>query len=533
MKVENFFEELKTKYIKFIQEYWYVFNKDNIENFFSYEEIDFLLSEKYIFHLYKKIYVAISPTKTIDMLWNSEYKLGILSMITEDFEWDYFCNAQLSLAYYIRKIKWLSNSLIKIINLKRNTSLKLNWLWEIGTIKVNKIEKEQYDSIFVNRRYKLNIFSQEYLLKYLFEKNVYQKDIFQSKDIKIFLEQFNWNIDKIFKLIWKNKYILKNVFDFYKEHKIYNKKLVKIFINEWYTTKIDEEKYNKENNTRDKSWETGTIIRMKEMIDKIIDFNIVLDKEMNIWKFLKTYSNDVIIENINKEKTNDIYHSTTIEWYKITKDQVEWIDKWILPSYLETEDEKNKFKRNIENELIIKSYKRTFEMIVNDYLFNDKEFSKEDLVKINYYEFIEAYEKNWTKLEDHNYRKHIVRMNGCDWYTPPETINEIDILVDYLFERIKEIDNHLLRWIAFHFLLVPIQPFWDWNGRLSRFMMNIFFSLWKYKWVVIDQHDYRLQYLSSYWLIENYKYYELVDVYIKFLNFILHYVEWKDEQLKI
>jgi hypothetical protein len=65
-----------------------------------------------------------------------------------------------------------------------------------------------------------------------------------------------------------------------------------------------------------------------------------------------------------------------------------------LPSYLETEDEKNKFKRNIENELIIKSYKRTFEMIVNDYLFNDKEFSKEDLVKINYYEFIEAYEKN-------------------------------------------------------------------------------------------------------------------------------------------
>ena len=107
MKVENFFEELKTKYIKFIQEYWYVFNKDNIENFFSYEEIDFLLSEKYIFHLYKKIYVAISPTKTIDMLWDSEYKLGILSMITEDFEWDYFCNAQLSLAYYIRKTKWL------------------------------------------------------------------------------------------------------------------------------------------------------------------------------------------------------------------------------------------------------------------------------------------------------------------------------------------------------------------------------------------------------------------------------------------
>jgi hypothetical protein len=52
-------------------------------------------------------------------------------------------------------------------------------------------------------------------------------------------------------------------------------------------------------------------------------------------------------------------------------------------------------------------------MIINDYLFKNKEFSKDDLVKINYYEFVEAYERNEIKLEDHNYRKHIVRMNGC------------------------------------------------------------------------------------------------------------------------
>lgn len=271
------------------------------------------------------------------------------------------------------------------------------------------------------------------------------------------------------------------------------------------------------------TWETGTIIRMKEMIDEIINFNVWLEKEMKIWEYLKTYSNEEIITNINKEKINDIFHWLSIEWYNITREQVELIEK----------NEKIDSKLSIENELVMKSYKRTFEMIVKDYLFNDKEFSKDDLVKINYYEFIEAYEKNWIKLEDHNYRKHIVGMNGCFWFTPPETIWEIDILVDYLFERIKEIDNYLLKWIAFHFLLVPIQPFWDWNGRLSRFMMNIFFSLWNYKWVVINQHDYRLQYLSSYWLIENYKYDELVDVYVKFLNFILHYVEWKDEQLKI
>lgn len=294
--------------------------------------------------------------------------------------------------------------------------------------------------------------------------------------------------------------------------------------------------WNNEYKFKYESWETWKVIKMKEMIDEIINFNIWLEKEMKIWKHLKTYTNEEIITNINKEKINNIFHWLSIEWYKITREQVEWIEKWTFQSNLNSDSEENKkydSNLSLENELIIKSYKRTFEMIVNDYLFNDKEFSKDDLVKINYYEFIEAYERNWIKLEDHNYRKHIVRMNGCFWFTPPETINEIDILVDYLFERIKEIDNYLLKWIAFHFLLVPIQPFWDWNGRLSRFMMNIFFSLWNYKWIVIDQHDYRLQYLSSYWLIETFKYTELVDVYVKFLNFILHYVEWKDEQLKI
>ena len=284
------------------------------------------------------------------------------------------------------------------------------------------------------------------------------------------------------------------------------------------------------------SWETWKVKKMKKMIDEIINFNIRLEKEMKIWKHLKTYTNEEIITNINKEKINNIFHWLSIEWYQITREQVEWIENWTFQSNLNSDNEENKnddSKLSLENELIIKSYKRTLEMIIDDYLFNNKEFSKDDLVKVNYYEFIEAYERNEIKIEDHNYRKHIVRMNGCFWFTPPETINEIDILVDYLFERIKEIDNYLLKWIAFHFLLVPILPFWDWNGRLSIFMMNIFFSLWNYKWVVIDQHNYRLQYLSSYWLMETFKYNELVDVYVKFLNFILHYVEWKDEKLKI
>ena len=145
------------------------------------------------------------------------------------------------------------------------------------------------------------------------------------------------------------------------------------------------------------SWETWKVKKMKKMIDEIINFNIRLEKEMKIWKHLKTYTNEEIITNINKEKINNIFHWLSIEWYQITREQVEWIENWTFQSNLNSDNEENKnddSKLSLENELIIKSYKRTLEMIIDDYLFNNKEFSKDDLVKVNYYEFIEAYERN-------------------------------------------------------------------------------------------------------------------------------------------
>ena len=45
--------------------------------------------------------------------------------------------------------------------------------------------------------------------------------------------------------------------------------------------------------------------------------------------------------------------------------------------------------------------------------------------------------------------------------------------------------------------------------------------------VTIDKHDYRLLFLSSYGLSEDYKYQEILDIYRKFINFILHYVDGK------
>lgn len=260
------------------------------------------------------------------------------------------------------------------------------------------------------------------------------------------------------------------------------------------------------------------ILRNKKMIDSIIDFSIEFENKLKneISDIKKENSND-IKEQLIKNSNNEIFHSVSIEWYKININDVEKINSWLWDQY----------SSEIEEFWIIKSYKRALEMIIQNYLWKNKKIIKEDLLAINYYEFIEFYESRWEKLEDHNYRNHRVWMNHCFWYTPVDSLLKIDILVDYLLENINKIENHLIRWIALHFLMIPIQPFWDWNWRLSRFLMNITFSNWWYKWCTIDKHDYRREFLSSYWLINEWKYDELLKVYIRFISFIFWYFQFK------
>lgn len=258
----------------------------------------------------------------------------------------------------------------------------------------------------------------------------------------------------------------------------------------------------------EQSWE---ILRHKKMIDTIINFSCEFENKLqNELLNIETFNLDIIKQ---IDFVNEIYNSLSIEWYNIKLNDVKNINNWLW----------NQFDSNIEEYWIIKSYKRTLEMIINDYLWKNINFSKDDIVKINYYEFIEFFENRWEKLIDHNYRNHRVWMKWCDWFIPVDEIWKIDILVDYLFKEIQKIKNKLIQWIALHFLMIPIQPFWDWNWRLSRFLMNITFSNWWYQWCTIDQHNYRLLFLSSYNLINEEKYNELLEVYVNFMNFIFSY----------
>lgn len=506
-----------------IQKKWHIFLKEELLNIITEKELNTFLERWVIKDLFKnKIFWLVSRNKTENDLFQFYHK-KILSLVWQvKLKWEYCMWYKYSLFLYLNKIKVLDIKDISYLVPKKKISVELKWIWTINW----KFESIEWKSIEYWQE-KLKIVNHLHLFLYLFWKAIYWKWLFDTNDLVLFLKIFYVNKDELIQYIDSNekkfKHIITNSFEIYKLHNITNNTLFDIYKHYWLLKDEDKQKNHYWYTYKDYWWESWDIVRHKQMIDEIINFTVEFEQKWkHIVESLKKYTLDEIKEEIKKDKANDIYHSTTIEWYKINKDDVLYINDWILPEYID-KSQVQEYEKKISDVWIIRSYKRTLEMIIDEYLWKNKQLTKDDLVKINFYEFIEFHEQRWEFLVDHNYRNHIVRMNWTEWYLPVETISKIDILVDYLFENLNKIQNHLLRWIVLHFLMIPIQPFSDWNWRLSRFLMNIEFSNWWYKWCTIDKHDYRLEFLSSYWYINEDDYESLKKVYIRFISFIIWY----------
>lgn len=526
---QDFNAKLKKKYIELLKQEGYVFSEVVLKEMFTKEEIQSLLLTNFIEPIYKGIYVATTASKTKQSLWNSKHKFELLWELWNELFKNYYYGKFVSLAYYIKKSHSLSLEDIELYNLKRWRGLKISDIGDIKCLIDRSWDIEKFQTKILTKGKTINILTPEYLLKTLFEKKVQWKSReVDFHDIVNFLELMQFNIVNFEKIVNKNTYVYNNISKFLFEHQIFNQSLIPFLQARWITFPTDfmlRFEKGKEIVPTQTSW---SVIRMRHAIDNIIQTakNIELDME-NSGLQLPTFSNEIIKNEIIAEETKDIYHSTTIEGYEISPDEVDFIHNGVFPNWIKSKEEQDEYISKLKNVDIIKSYKRAFEMIMEEYLWKPKQLTKDDLVKINYYEFIEWYVKNNKPLNEHNYRNHIVRMNKCEWFLPVESIAEIDELVDYLLNKIETLNNNFIKWIALHFLLVPIQPFWDGNGRLSRFLMNIIFSWGWYKWITITDHAYRLKFLSSYGLVETGELEKLSQVFEKFVEFISSYLPEK------
>lgn len=257
--------------------------------------------------------------------------------------------------------------------------------------------------------------------------------------------------------------------------------------------------------------------RFQNFVDTIFDtsINYYEQNKRAIDNLKKDFNKDIIIDNndniiLSKDfLKKEIYHSLNIEGYDINH-----ID---IDNFFE-----NKLL-NKEKYLIISSYYHTLILIFNDLIKNKKDILSLDVLKkINYYTFFDCFQNQNPKieLEQHDFRKNPVRMNGSDDYFPDYSKDEIIDMVEYVFQKARQIDNDFMKWIFLHFCIIPIQPFQDWNGRLSRFLMNITFFQNTYNWLSIHQHNYRLKYCSSWKYIPQENMQAIKDIFNQFINFI-------------
>ena len=203
-------------------------------------------------------------------------------------------------------------------------------------------------------------------------------------------------------------------------------------------------------------------------------------------------------------KEQDMYHSLSIEGYKITDELIEKVTKGNWNPELDDNDKKTK------DALAAKGYVDAFNEIKNDL--------KEEVASQNYgNKFVEKLHSKWfvklfgtsvqsglLKASDLvGYRRHQVFIRNSQ-HVPLEVCEILDAMETY-FELLANEKNPFVKAVLGHHLFGYIHPYMDGNGRMARFIMNAFLILGGINWTVIrvERRDEYMNALESASVDEN------------------------------
>ena len=197
-----------------------------------------------------------------------------------------------------------------------------------------------------------------------------------------------------------------------------------------------------------------------------------------------TFTAEKIESMLEVVKQQDMYHSLSIEGYKITDELIEKVIKGNWNPEFDDNDKKTK------DALAAKGYADAFNEIKNDL--------KEE-VSSNVYgnKFVEKLHSKWfvklfgssvqsgvLKASDLiGYRKHQVFIRNSK-HIPLEECELLDAMETY-FELLANEKNPFVQAVLGHHLFGYIHPYMDGNGRMARFIMNAFLILGGINWTVI------------------------------------------------
>ena len=219
--------------------------------------------------------------------------------------------------------------------------------------------------------------------------------------------------------------------------------------------------------------------------DVITHFPDVTDIKINVQGYLNEVEDKFV---------NDAYHSLSIEGYRVTHELIEQVrsGNW--------NPEQSDDNRKHLDAMAVKGYWDAFQQVM---LAVERVLNGE-----NAGEVFEATHADWhLALFGPSVAAGIIKQSDLAGYrtgpvyirkskhTPP-TRAAVRDMMPALFDLLMEEDNSAVRVVLGHFIFVYIHPYFDGNGRMGRFIMNLMMAAGGYSWTVVPVEQ-RSEYMEA------------------------------------
>ena len=189
------------------------------------------------------------------------------------------------------------------------------------------------------------------------------------------------------------------------------------------------------------------------------------------------------MKDVDERYKHDAYHSLSIEGYQVTEELIEKVKsgKW--------NPETSKSDAKSRDALAARGYWQAFQVV--------KESIRSVLSGMNSGKVVETDHRKWyhemfapcvaagiikpTDLAGYRTGPVFIRHS---MHTPPNAEAVRDTM-PVLFEMLKNEDDAWVRAVLGHFVFTFIHPYFDGNGRIGRFLMNVMLASGGYPWTIV------------------------------------------------
>ncbi|HET7229955.1 MAG TPA: Fic family protein [Longimicrobium sp.] len=196
-------------------------------------------------------------------------------------------------------------------------------------------------------------------------------------------------------------------------------------------------------------------------------------------------SRSQVLSRARRAKLEDTYHSTTIEGYRITRDDVRAVEEGV--------QQRGKSPEEIERLMALQGYAQAFERTLE--LIGDAEvpagarISEGDLLDLHLELWSPSIDAGILSASDlRGWRRDPVYIRGSD-HVPPSPA-KLPTLMRVLVDDLNGLEaGPIVRAVVAHWGFVHLHPFMDGNGRVSRLLMNWVLGAGGIPWTTIRAEE--------------------------------------------